>query len=187
MLHQKDSEALRDDVGVGRRHGDALRVDVLQAVDQAVALRRGRQACQLRDVVRELLVERCTFIEGDRRAEHRDQIGALSRELLRARHRTGNRFVVALDRHAVEAQTVADELHAARVEAAGIGRNRVVRRRENQTDGRRVGRQRGPTQCRQEGSGRAALKELATIQRHWRIPRATSRCFDATQTLPDRQ
>ena len=123
VLGEENLQPLGDDVRVRRRDGDALRVDVLQAVDEAVALRRGRQSRQLRDVIRQLLVERRTFIEGDRRAEHRDQVGALGGQLLRARHRARNGFVVALDRHAVEAEAVADEADAARIETARVGRN----------------------------------------------------------------
>ena len=61
----------------------------------------------------------------------------------RARHRAWDRLLVALDRHAIEPDAVADEADTAWVEPASVRRNRIVERREDQTDRGRVGLERG--------------------------------------------
>ena len=74
--------------------------------------------------------------------------------------------------------------HAARIEPADIGRNRIVGRREDEPD-RRARRRRAPASRGPPGTKpRCRISsELATLHRHRHIPPtlSTSR-FDATQT-----
>ena len=162
VLLEEHLEARGHFVGVGRGHGDALRVDGLQPVQQARALRRRGLAGGLGHLRDQIFVELATLVEGQRRPEHRHDVRALFRQLFGHGQHARDGFFVAFDRHpARQPDAVADEAHALRIEALRVWRNRVVQRRKDQAQRRLGGLCGGWGQRGNCGRDTANLQEFA--------------------------
>ena len=66
MFLKKDLQPFGDDIGVGRRDCHAAGIRDLQAVNEAVTLRRCGETGRFGDSLSQFLIEFCAFIKGDR-------------------------------------------------------------------------------------------------------------------------
>ena len=172
VLDQERAQAAVDLVGVRRRHGNFLRTDGLEALDDAVAHRRRTQPRSLRDGLAQLLVVLLAVIEGQRRAGQLDGVGARGRELLGRGRNARDHRVEAFRRHALDAEPRHDVSQSVAVHREPFLGHTAIERREDQPEHRRLVR--GQRALHAEPGGqdpRGRAHEKVTSSRiHSRIP-----------------